>query len=91
MQDELLDRFGDIPKSVENLLIIAYLKSVAHGLDIVEIKANKQEIKLIMFEQADVDRQKIALLLEKFSGRLKIKLGNPPYFLYTYDKKQSNY
>ncbi len=89
MQDELLDRFGDIPKSVENLLIIAYLKSVAHGLDIVEIKANKQEIKLIMFEQADVDRQKIALLLEKFSGRLKIKLGNPPYFLYTYDKKQS--
>ena len=26
MQDELLDRFGDIPKSVENLLKIAMVR-----------------------------------------------------------------
>lgn len=87
MQDELIDRFGDIPKSVQNLLIIAYLKSIAHSLDIVEIKADKQEIKLVMFEQADVDGTKIPQLLESFSNKLKFKLEKSPYFLYTYDKK----
>ena len=30
MQDELLDRFGDIPKSVENLLVIARVRALAH-------------------------------------------------------------
>ena len=29
MQDELLDRFGDIPKSVENLLVIARVRALA--------------------------------------------------------------
>ena len=30
MQDELIDRFGDIPKSVDNLLRVAELKAMAH-------------------------------------------------------------
>ena len=30
MQDELIDRFGELPKPVENLLKIAYLKALAH-------------------------------------------------------------
>ena len=32
MQEELTDRFGDIPESVNNLLKIAYLKAKAHSL-----------------------------------------------------------
>ena len=29
MQDELIDRFGDIPKPVENLLLIAQIKAMS--------------------------------------------------------------
>ena len=30
MTDELIDRFGEMPKAVHNLLYVAYLKSLAH-------------------------------------------------------------
>ena len=30
MTDELIDRFGEMPKAVYNLLYVAYLKSLAH-------------------------------------------------------------
>ena len=37
MLEELIDRFGEPPKSVQNLLTIARLKAVAHSVYIKEI------------------------------------------------------
>ena len=39
MQDELVDRFGDIPKSVENLLVIARVRALAHKCYVAIAKA----------------------------------------------------
>lgn len=44
MQDELIDRFGEIPRSVENLLKIADLKALAHQAGVVEVDVKKQDI-----------------------------------------------
>ena len=37
MLEELIDRFGDPPKPVENLLYIAKIKSLAHEVYMTEI------------------------------------------------------
>ena len=42
MQDELMDRFGDIPKSVENLLVIARVRALAHKCYVTEILVKKR-------------------------------------------------
>ena len=42
MIDELIDRFGEPPKSVENLLAIALLKEKAHRAYITEITSKKE-------------------------------------------------
>ena len=86
MQDELIDRFGTMPKSVENLISIAYMKSVAHSLDITEINANKQTIKIVMYEKAAVDVAKIPTILTTFRNQLKFTADKKPYFTYTYSK-----
>ena len=86
MQDELIDRFGIMPKSVENLLSIAYLKSVAHLLEIRDVKANRNEIKLLMYEKAEVDGTKIPELLKLYKNKLKFKPDVEPQFIYTYQK-----
>ena len=49
MLEELLDRFGEPPKSVQNLLMIAQLKARAHGLFIKEIKQTGNELKIVTF------------------------------------------
>ncbi len=52
MQDELMDRFGDIPKPVENLLRVAGIKALAHSAYVTEVNINSQEIRLTMYQKA---------------------------------------
>ena len=90
MQDELLDRFGEIPKPVENLLVVAMLKAEAHRAYVTEVKINRQEVRLKMFKQAKLDPSGIPELVASQKGNLKFMMTEEPYFLYTERKKQKD-
>ena len=83
MQDELTDRFGDMPRTAINLMRIAYIKSNAHSADIIEIKGNAERIVIRMFPQARVDVNKIPDFIMKYDGRVHFKVEAVPYFTYT--------
>ena len=74
MQDELIDRFGEMPRAVEHLLKIALLKAEAHEAQIVEIDGNKEELKFTMYGKADVDPARIPELIRRYNGLLKLSL-----------------
>lgn len=82
MQDELLDRFGDIPNQVENLLQIVLLKNAAHQAYVTEISGNKNRIKLTMWKDAEVDVERIPILVREYKGRLKFMPKDEPYFIF---------
>ena len=82
MQDELLDRFGDIPNQVENLLQIVLLKNAAHQAYVIEISGNKNRIKLTMWKDAEVDVERIPILVREYKGRLKFMPKDEPYFIF---------
>lgn len=85
MQDELMDRFGDIPLQVENLLRIVLLKNDAHKLFVTEISGNKNRIKVCMWPEAEIDVERIPILVREYKGRLRFAPGDKdnPYFEYT--------
>ena len=80
MQEELMDRFGEPPKAVENLLAIAALKALAHKVYITEIKQTGKDVKIIMFKRAKLDPAGFPGILEKYKNNLKMHLEEPPYF-----------
>ncbi len=81
--EELIDRFGEPPKSVENLLTIAQLKAKAHSCYYIEIKESKDVIKFIFYFQAKIDPTNIAKMSEKYQGALKfVRDAKEPYFEY---------
>lgn len=82
MIEELIDRFGDIPKKVQQLLQIAMLKSLAHSAYVTSVEAKGGELKLTMYERAKVNPQKIPLLLAAWNRELQFKAENPPFFVY---------
>lgn len=82
MREELIDRFGDIPKAVENLLRIALIKSRANRLYITEIAGKTEYIRFTMYEKADIRAEKIPDLLKQYHGELTFKPEVKPYFIY---------
>lgn len=86
MQDELMDRFGDMPKSVTNLLEIALMKSMAHKACITDITCTGKVLKLTMLNDASVDVGRITEVLEKYKPKLKFVPGKNPYFTYMMDE-----
>ena len=89
IQDELIDRFGDIPKAVQNLLLISFIRVLAHSVFATEITGNKQEIKITMYKNAEIKVENIPQLLEKYKGILTFTAAEEPYFTYT-DRRKVN-
>lgn len=86
MRDELLDRFGGIPKSVENLLRIALLRVKAHKLYMTEIKGKNERIVFTFRPDALIDAAKIPELVRRYGQSLSFTAYGTPSFTYRYKK-----
>lgn len=77
IQDELIDRFGNYPKSVENLLAISALKSeadLAQVRNITKISANQIKIEFARAASDELKGPNIFKALEHVSFKAKINL-----------------
>ena len=85
MLEELIDRFGDPPKSVTNLLLIAQLKAKAHQVYIREVMQKGNEFKLVLYERAKIDVARIPELIDIYKTRLKFMPDvKGPYFILSF-------
>ena len=83
MLEELLDRFGELPKPVMNLLAIAKLKAQAHRAYITEIKQLGRDIRITIYEKAQLNPAGFPLLLQKHRRGLQFKMDQEPKFILT--------
>jgi len=91
MQDELTDRYGDIPKEVQALLDIVRLKYRAHEAYITDlvIRSGDGMMTLQMFPRAEINVDAIPKLIEQERGKLKLLRGQNPRFIW--QDKQAGY
>ncbi|MBQ8822590.1 MAG: transcription-repair coupling factor [Lachnospiraceae bacterium] len=86
MKDELLDRFGELPRSVDNLLRIALIRAQAHSLYMTEIKGKNERIQFTFRPDAKIDVVKIPEMLRKYKDQLTFTAYGNPFFTYKYRK-----
>ncbi len=88
MQDELLDRFGEIPKKVQTLLDVAALKSLAHSADVTAVEQKGDVYTFTMTPKARVNPAGIPALLDSYRGDLTFHADaeNPAF---RYEKKNN--
>ncbi|MDF2672062.1 MAG: mfd [Clostridiales bacterium] len=68
MEEEMTDRFGDIPKSLENLINIAYIKGLAKKVKVTNIKQLGKDI-LVQFKDGKyIDVETLRKLNLKMKG-----------------------
>ncbi len=86
--DEMIDRYGDIPKSAMNLMRIAFLKTKAHNAYIMELKGNHKQLIIKIFPKANIDPLRIPLIIQGNKNKLKFTNGEIPYFTYYFAKEE---
>ncbi len=84
MRDELTDRFGSIPRSVENLLDVALLRTLAKGVFVTDIAQKQNGIEFRVLANAGYDPMAIGPFIARQKGKVKLIAGAKPCFLYRF-------
>lgn len=91
MLEELIDRFGDPPKPVENLLYIAKIKSMAHLVYFTEVAQKGETLKFTLYQKARIDAAKIPEFVAGFEPNVRFTADTKaPYFTYFLKKNSKD-
>ena len=90
MQDELIDRFGDMPTPVETLLQVSYIRGLAKCAYVTELKQKGDKLELFMYPKARIDVARMPDYIKGFRGRCKLTTGAAPVLTYKLSSKTGN-
>ena len=74
--DEMIDRFGNMPKEIENLIEIARIKILCKKLNISKVQS-KRKFVVFIFEPGEINID-INELVKKYKNRIKFTQGIKP-------------
>ncbi len=83
IEEELEDRFSDIPISVYNLMNISYIRSLGKKLDIEEIKEVSNEVIFQFEDKNSLKEDLIKTIMDKYSRQVTFKLNEKPAIGYS--------
>ena len=82
--DELIDRYGDLPKQTSNLLSVALVRAAAKKCEIVSIIEEQSEVKI---HPSVFDFEVWSELSDIYKGRIRVVMSESPTVIF---KKQKN-
>ena len=85
--DELLDRFGDIPRDTMNLIKISKIRAMAGKLGIKEILQQGYKAIFKLWENAKLTEGIMAALVSQYGEKMMINGGKEPFIRLTVNKE----
>ena len=80
--DELVDRFGDPPQPVLNLLTVARIRNIARQLGVHSVIEHPGRVDIIFSDKPKVAVESVLQLQKQFPARIVIKSGPPEMIQY---------
>jgi transcription-repair coupling factor (superfamily II helicase) len=77
LEEEIIDRFGSLPEPVENLLLIAKIRSYARKYGVETIEQKGKEISLMFYPEQtmSIDGAKLFQIAQLFPRRIRFASG----------------
>ncbi len=82
--DELIDRYGEPPKAVINLINIALIKNMANSIGITDINAKKTTV-IFKFTQDALSPEIFINILKEFQGKVTLSSSSIPTIIFKND------
>lgn len=90
IEEELTDRYGELPPSVMNLIKIALLKAQGHEVYVTSIVQKHRLVKIDFYEKAKLDVAQFPALLDSYGDALRMIPGKVPRFELTLRGERGN-
>lgn len=75
--EEIIDRFGNMPKEIENLLEITRIKNLAKAKHLIKIQSRRNSV-VFTYNNTKFDENIIPELISKYGNRIKFASGIKP-------------
>ncbi len=82
IEDELIDRFGDIPEPVENLIRIAHLRGITRQLGVSHLTLRPDGLHFKLSQQTMPDPGVLFTAVTQTDDRLKFAVGRTPELVF---------
>ena len=82
IEEEIEDRFGDLPVSVRNLLYISYIKALGQQVKVTSIAQKENDIKITFKDSSMLKPENIGMVLHSFGKKVSFHGIAQPYFVY---------
>lgn len=74
--DEIIDRYGDMPQEVNNLIEIAKIKNLCRAKGVIKLQQKQMGI---VFTFTEFDSKKVNILIEKYKNNIQFSAIGKPY------------
>ncbi len=85
MQSELIDRFGDMPKSVENLIECMYIKALCEACGVQSLVKTPSGTMFAIGN--NISAEAIISLVQEYNGKIMYSSGETSYLCYKNEDK----
>lgn len=89
IENELIDRYGEIPKEVYNLLAVTQIKILAKKAGIVSV-VDKGKTVIFQFKGSDFNIDALGKLIDMYKEDVFFTASEPPYLTYKIDIRELN-
>ena len=84
LKDELIDRYGEMPDALDNLINISYIRQLAHEAGATKVAGRDEKARIDIYTDIRFDVNKLGGLISESEGRLKLKSGKDTCFEYRF-------
>jgi len=89
--EELIDRFGDVPKAVVNVMNVSYLKSISTKLNFSKISERNKSVVFKFDKDDKTILELVSKLEDSLFAKLEFNLNEDAKLIFNYDKNKLLY
>ncbi len=82
VRDEFIDRYGDVPDEVENLIYAARIKAMARKAGFSSVTETGDSVIFKFMKKTRFSPEILSKIMDKFRRRVLFNAGTEPYFMY---------
>ena len=86
-KEEIIDRYGSMPRPVENLILIALIKAYANAAGIFSVTRRGRTFTLKYGEGTEIEIEALLAVLSEYPVAAQLKAAEPPYIVFKAGKK----